>query len=181
MAAFSPNPRELFARVQHLPDDDAEAIFEAAGVPAERLVLFGRSIGSLFAIELAARHPDIGGLVLESGLADPLERTLVRISPEELGVSRPELEAAISDRLDHRAKLGRYRGRMLALHAAHDTLIAPSHAARNIAWGGAAASNKEFVIFPLGEHNSIFFANRDEYLARLGRFFRRLTETANDA
>jgi pimeloyl-ACP methyl ester carboxylesterase len=160
--------------------DDAEAIFAAARVPAARLVLFGRSIGSLFAIELAARHPDIGGLVLESGIADPLERTRVRISPEELGVSRAELEAAISQRLDHRGKLGRYPGKMLVLHAAHDTLIVPSHAERNVAWGGAAAGNKELVIFPFGDHNSIFFANRDEYLARLGRFLRRLTETAND-
>jgi hypothetical protein len=49
-----------------------------------------------------------------------------------------------------------------------------------ISRGGAAAANKELVIFPLGDHNSIFSANRDEYLARLGRFLKCCTETAND-
>lgn len=39
-------------------------------------VAFGRSMGSLYAIELARRHPTLGGLILESGIADPAERFL---------------------------------------------------------------------------------------------------------
>ena len=30
--------------------------------------MFGRSIGSLYAIELAQRHPNIAGLIIESGI-----------------------------------------------------------------------------------------------------------------
>jgi pimeloyl-ACP methyl ester carboxylesterase len=156
--------------------DDAEAVFAAAGAPAERIVLFGRSIGSLPAIELAVRHPNVAGLVLESGIADPMERVLVRVSPADLGVSRAGLAAAVQQRLDHRAKLARYPGPMLVLHATDDTLIGVSHAERNVEWGGASRADKELAILPRGDHNSIFFANRDDYLARLGGFLERLGE-----
>jgi pimeloyl-ACP methyl ester carboxylesterase len=150
--------------------DDAEAVFAASGLPAERVVLFGRSLGSLCAIELAARRPDVAGVILESGIADPLD--LLPVPPERLGVSRAALEAATAGLFDHRAKLGRYPGRMLVLHTARDGLIPLSHAERNVAWGGAPPADKELVVFPRGDHNRIFLENRDEYLDRLGRFLR---------
>jgi uncharacterized protein len=157
--------------------DDAAAVLAASGESIDHIVLFGRSIGSLFAIELAARYPNVLGLILESGIADPLERTLFRVSPEELGTTLAELEAAIAERLDHRAKLGRYAGPLLVLHAANDRLVLPSHAERNVAWGGAAAGEKELVLFSRGDHNSIFLSNHDGYLASLRRFLGRLGPT----
>ncbi len=154
--------------------DDAAAVLAASGDPPENIVLFGRSIGSLFAIELAARFPNIRGVILESGIADPLDRTLFRVSPEELGVSHAALAEAIAARLDHRAKLGRYRGPMLVLHAANDQLVIPSHAERNFAWSAAATGEKELVLLPRGNHNSIFLSNYVQYTEALRRFFARL-------
>jgi pimeloyl-ACP methyl ester carboxylesterase len=154
--------------------DDAAAVLDASGERPESVILFGRSIGSLFAIELAARYPKVRGLILESGIADPLERTLFRVAPEELGVSRAELAQAIASRLDHRAKLGSYGGPLLVLHAANDQLVVPSHAERNFAWSAAAPGDKELVLFPRGNHNSIFLSNYSEYTAALRRFFARL-------
>ena len=43
--------------------DDVAAVMAAAG-PPERLVVFGRSVGSLFALEAVARCPEVAGLVL---------------------------------------------------------------------------------------------------------------------
>ena len=56
--------------------DDGESALNAAGVAPEKAIVFGRSIGSLYAIELAARLPNIAGLIIESGIADPCERFL---------------------------------------------------------------------------------------------------------
>ncbi len=56
---------------------DGQAALESAQVPPGRATVFGRSISSLYAIELASREPGIGGLTLESGIADPSERFLV--------------------------------------------------------------------------------------------------------
>lgn len=150
--------------------DDAEAVFGALGLPPERIVPFGRSLGSLFAVEVAALHPTVAGLVIESGIADPLERTLLRVSPHDLGVSSEELEAAVRARFDQRAKLSAYGGPLLVLHAAGDSLIAPSHAERTFAWAGAPREDKELVLFERGDHGSIFSANRADYLARVGAF-----------
>ena len=69
------------------------------GCPASELIFFGRSVGSIFAIEAASRFPDAAGLVLESGIADVLERLLLRVQPEELGVTAQELAAVVEQAL----------------------------------------------------------------------------------
>lgn len=154
--------------------DDAALVLAASGEPAENVILFGRSIGSIFAIELAARYPNVRGLILESGIADALERILFRVTPEELGVSHAKVAAATASRLDHRAKLGKYGGPLLVLHVANDQLVPPSHAERNFTWGGAAPAAKELVLMPRGDHSSIYLSNYAAYTAALRRFFTRL-------
>ena len=58
--------------------DDVAKVVRACGKPPEELILFGRSVGSLFAIRGARLFPRIAGLVIESGIADPMERLLMR-------------------------------------------------------------------------------------------------------
>jgi pimeloyl-ACP methyl ester carboxylesterase len=154
--------------------DDAAAVLSASDERPESIIVFGRSIGSLFAIELAARYPNIRGLVLESGIADPLERTLFRVTPDELGVSHAELAGAIASRLDHRAKLGKYGGPLLVLHAANDQLVVPWHAERSFAWSATPPRDKQLVLLPRGDHNSIFLSNYEQYMAALREFLERL-------
>ena len=154
---------------------DVEAIAAAAGQPPERIIAFGRSIGSIYAIELARRLP-VAGLVLESGIADVLERVLMRARPEELGSSLEGMRAAARRDFDHEAKLAAYRGRLLVLHAARDHLVPTHHAERNHEWCGAP--DKELVIFPRGDHNSIFADNAAAYLRALGDFIQRAAPRA---
>ena len=146
--------------------EDVEPILRAAGPPG-KLVVFGRSVGSIFALEAVARFPGVAGLVLESAIADPLERLLLRIEPHELGVDAAAFEAAVAARLDHRAKIAGYRGPVLVLHARHDGLIDPSHAERLAAWAGGPVTK---VIFEQGDHNSILSENQERYLAAVAEF-----------
>ncbi|MEM9491386.1 MAG: alpha/beta hydrolase [Myxococcota bacterium] len=148
--------------------DDVDAIFAAVARPAEQVVVYGRSIGSIYAIELARRQPGIAGLIIESGIADVLERLLVRITPRELGVSRAELEEAVTAAFDHRSKLAAYTGPLLVMHARDDDLIDVRHAEQNYEWAGGAA--KELVLFERGGHNAIMAANWPEYIATIERF-----------
>ena len=110
---------------------DAGPIFEAVGKEENQIIVFGRSVGSTYAIELAARHPDIYGLIIESGIADPLERLQIRFAPGELGVGEEALARAAAERLDHRAKLDGLRGKMLVMHAADDSILPVSHGRRH--------------------------------------------------
>jgi pimeloyl-ACP methyl ester carboxylesterase len=73
--------------------DDALAIVDATGVPPARIVLYGRSVGSIYPLHAAA-HRRVAGLIIESGIADVGEGLGVR--PEEIGSTRAELDAAVS-------------------------------------------------------------------------------------
>lgn len=145
---------------------DVDALVEAAGGPTN-LIVFGRSIGSIYAIETARRYPQIAGLVLESGIANVLERILLRASPSELGASSDEVRAAFAEHFDNDAKLTAFDKPTLILHAEHDHLVDKSHAEQNAASVGGPC---KLVILPRGDHNSIFFENRDRYLEELGSF-----------
>jgi len=148
--------------------DDVDAIVRAIAQPAENLVVYGRSIGSIYAIELARRHPGIAGLIIESGISDVLERIDVRITAREIGMTREELLAEVAAHLDHRSKLAAYRGPLLVIHARDDHLVTVSHAENNHAWAGS--DHKELVLFERGGHNAMLRVNWDEYVAAIRRF-----------
>ena len=148
--------------------DDVGAIREAVGVPDEKLLVFGRSVGSIYAIEFAARFPEISGLIVESGIADVLERILLRASPQQMGTTLEAMTDEFENLFDHRKKLEAFDGPALFLHAEYDHLVDKSHAERNAEWTG---SKTRLVIFEEGDHNSIFYVNRQAYLEELDRFF----------
>lgn len=151
---------------------DGEYIIKALGEPPERLAVYGRSLGSVYAIEVAHRHPGIAGLIVESGIADVLERLRLRVQPGEIGCTEADLAAEVARLFDHRAKLGKYRGPFLVLHSEGDSQIHRSHAERNHAWGGG--SEKELVVFPKGDHNSMMVANLSDYRRTLASFLDRV-------
>ncbi|MBL0226780.1 MAG: alpha/beta hydrolase [Geobacteraceae bacterium] len=154
--------------------DDVELIVTASGLPAERIIFFGRSLGSLYALHGAARYPRAAGLIIESGLADPLERILVRIEPHEVGATAPELRAAVQRCLNQREKIAAFRGPVLIMHTRNDDLVAVSHAERLHAW---ANEPKQLLLFERGDHNTILSANQEAYFAALGEFIRSIRET----
>lgn len=152
--------------------EDVPDIVKALSISPNRLVAFGRSLGSLYAMELVHRFPDCAGLILESGIADPLERILLRVRPEELGATAAELADEVRTRLDPQPKLTAYRGPVLVLHAENDSMVDASHAMRNAGY----AKRTTLQLLPDGDHNSIFDENREAYLAALTKF---LKETDN--
>jgi len=149
--------------------DDVPAIVKALPVTPGQLVAFGRSVGSLYAIELVHCFPESAGLIIESGIADPLERILLRVCPEEVDTTAAELAAEVRARLDPEAKLRAYTGPVLVLHAKEDTMVDSSHAMRSASY----ARHATLHLLPEGDHNSIFEDNREEYLAALSEFLKR--------
>ena len=155
------------ARLVAMLGDGEEAI-KAAGLPPEMVIAFGRSIGSLYAIELVHRQPAIAGLILESGIADPSERFLTYADLTAAGVTESEVVAEVERYFNHKKKLSEYKNPLLVLHTENDGLIDISHAARNHRWAGS--TEKRLVRFPFGNHNTIFGTNAREYLAAIRDF-----------
>ena len=147
--------------------EDVVPTIESLGKPASELILFGRSVGSIFAIEAASRFPDVAGMVLESGVADVLERLLLRVEPSELGCSDEQLSAAVTEHLNHQQKMEAYTGPLLVMHTEHDGLVDVSHGRRLYDW---AAGRKQLQVFPQGNHNDIMLENAREYFSFLSQF-----------
>jgi pimeloyl-ACP methyl ester carboxylesterase len=147
--------------------EDVTPVIRALGKPANELIFFGRSVGSLFALEAARLFPQAAGLILESGIADLLQRLLVRVTPAELGVSAQQLEQLVRRRFNPRQVLQDFSGPLLVMHCLHDDLVGVEHGRQLYAWG---REPKTLKLFPLGDHNSIMFANFEEYFAAVAAF-----------
>jgi pimeloyl-ACP methyl ester carboxylesterase len=150
---------------------DVQQIITAIGRPAPELVLFGRSVGSLFALKAAELFPDVAGLILESAIADPLERLLLRVRPEELGTTHDELAAELRQALDPRQIMTDFSRPTLIMHTRNDGLIESSHAERLAKWCQAPA---HLEIFPNGNHNDIMAVNHQRYFALIRAFIQSL-------
>lgn len=148
--------------------DDVPELVAAAGSRPENTFVYGRSVGSIYAIEAAARVSRLAGVILESGIADVLERILLRALPEELGATRAQMEAARDARLDHHRKLAGFSGRTLVLHARGDRTVSMTHAERN----AASARNAEIELYAPGDHNTILAFHQDTILDRVAAFIR---------
>jgi len=157
--------------------EDVRLVVEACGAPPERVIFFGRSLGSLYAVHGASLYPQAAGLILESGIADPLERILVRIEPRHVGATMEQLRASVARCLDQRGKLATFRGRVLVMHTKNDDLVHVSHGERLHAW---ASGPKELILFERGDHNTIMAANGDAYFAAVERFVAAATEATMD-
>ncbi len=147
--------------------EDVQQTIEAIGQSHDKLILFGRSVGSLFAIKAAELFPNVAGLILESAIADPLERLLLRIHPEELGITQSKLAEAVIQVIDIQQIMARFTKPTLIMHTRHDGLIDASHAERLTDWCGGPV---QLEIFPQGNHNDIMFVNGSQYFALINEF-----------
>lgn len=152
--------------------DDVDRIIEAVGVEDDRLAFFGRSLGSLYAVEAAVRHPRAAGLVLESGIADPVGLLRRRLPGIERTAVYASLEASARRSFDQQAKLAQYPGPVLVLHAEHDEIVDRTNGEQLHAW--ASGPGKELRLFPRGGHNNILAINQREYRERVGAFLDRV-------
>ncbi len=146
---------------------DVVPTIKALQRPPEQLIFFGRSVGSIFAIEAAAKFPLAAGLILESGVADVLERLLLRVDAVEMGISGAEFREVVEAKLNHQQKLANYPGAVLVLHTQNDGLVDVSHGQRLYDW---AIGEKEIKVFPQGNHNDIMFVNGQKYFDLLRNF-----------
>jgi pimeloyl-ACP methyl ester carboxylesterase len=153
--------------------EDVQTTITAIRQPTDKLILFGRSVGSLFAVKAAELFPDVAGLILESAIADPLERLLLRVHPEELGASRAELADAVCRAMDIRQTMARFTRPTLVLHTRHDGLVDASHAERLAAWCGGPV---QLEIFAHGSHNDIMHVNARQYFALINEFLQSLRD-----
>jgi len=154
---------------------DVELIVAASGVPPEHIIFFGRSLGSLYAMHGAACYPQAAGVIIESGLADPLERIRVRVEPSDIGATIDELRASVDRCLNQQEKIAAFRGRVMVMHCRNDDLVSVSHAERLYSW---ANEPKKLLIFAHGDHNTIMPVNQKAYFSAVETFIHQLHDSS---
>ena len=139
--------------------NDMEAVYRHAvktlAIPPSRLVLYGRSVGSGPATDLAARVP-IGGLVLESAFVSAF-RVLTKVTLLPF------------DRFDNLRHIRRVHAPILIVHGTEDEVIPVSHGRRLY---GAAGGPKQALWVEGAHHNDVPFVAGPRYWAALTAFGR---------
>ena len=109
--------------------EDVSSIINAVEQPPEQLILFGRSIGSLYALHGVYLFPEIAGLIIESGISNILERVMLRVTPPfRIQVSMETLEEEVKkSSTTNKNEMAGYKGATLIMHAKHDSLVNVSH------------------------------------------------------
>ena len=149
-------------------DSDAayEYVVSTRGADPRRLVLYGQSLGTTAAADVASRRP-CAALVLESGLSSAGDMAAL-ILP-----SVPRfLHRLARNRFDSARKLERVSCPVLVAHGARDEVI-PVEQGR--ALYDAAREPKELIVLPGAGHNDMIAAGGAAYLDRVADFVRRVT------
>lgn len=135
----------------------------ALGVPPERVILHGRSLGGGIASELASRQP-VAGLVLESTFVSAFQVAVPRrIFP--------------FDRFGTERRLGEIRAPVLVIHGTRDEVIPFWHGARLLE--RANAPKQHFWVEGAG-HNDLQMVAGERYWRALGRFATLLEENGRE-
>jgi abhydrolase domain-containing protein 17 len=138
---------------------DMEAVYQHAvrtlKIPPSRIVLYGRSVGSGPATDLAARVP-IGGLVLESAFVSAF-RVLTRVSLLPF------------DRFHNLRHIRRVHAPVLVIHGTEDEVIPVSHGRRLYE---AAGQPKQALWVEGAHHNDVPFVAGARYWSTLAAFGR---------
>jgi len=150
---------------------DADAalawIAERAG-GAGRVVVHGRSLGGAVGAPLAVRHPEVGGIILESTFTDLLEmaRAVYPFLPSFL-------LRRLRGHYDTRGAAAEITAPVLVIHGERDRLI-PVEMGR--ALRDAAPGDARYWEVPGAGHNDLPWAAGAEYFSRVADFVREAVE-----
>ena len=148
----------------------AAALEYLLGRPPEELsglLLAGRSVGSIFALDAAARCPRerLRAVLLESGIADIAPRLALRVDYRRHGIDRQRLERQLRRDYDHQHKLACLACPVLVLHTRHDSLVPSTNSEQLARWAGDRLLR--LVLWDRGDHNTIQWINADDYRLQL--------------
>jgi hypothetical protein len=131
-------------------------------VRPERVILFGRSLGTACAVAVAAQNP-AGGLILESAFtsAGDMAQRLFPFLP---------LRHVIRSRFDSLARIPHIKIPKLFLHGTEDATV-PYELGRRLY--DAALEPREFYPIPGADHNDTYIVGGAPYFAALDRFITR--------
>lgn len=113
-------------------------------IPADRIILYGHSLGGAVAIEMASRHPNAAGLIVQSSFTSILEMAKL-----DLFFRLFPIKLLLTQRFNSIAKMKLLQIPVLFIHGTADDYIP---AAMSEALYQATPSPKQLILVPGGSH-----------------------------
>jgi len=89
--------------------DDVEKIIKSINIPPKEIILFGRSVGSIYSLHGASIFPNISGLIIESGISDVVSRIFSRVNPGSREIENQIISEGLKY-FDHKKKIQQFKG-----------------------------------------------------------------------
>jgi pimeloyl-ACP methyl ester carboxylesterase len=141
---------------------DAEAALRHLGTEAARTILYGESLGSAVAVDLATKVP-VRGVIIEeafTSVGDVGQRMFPFLPVRWL----------VRNKYDTLGKIGRINAPLLIFHSRQDEFFSMRHAERLL----AAAREPKRLVELRGSHNDAFLVSGETYRGALADFLHSL-------
>lgn len=146
---------------------DADAAYEylisRPDVDPEKIVLFGRSLGTALAVEVASKKPCLG-VILESAFTSTND--MMRLYFPFLPLPPPG-----TVKYDSLSQIGDVKAPKLFIHGEYDTIV-PLWMGRTLY--ERACEPKAFYLIRGADHNDTYLLGGDEYFRTIADFIKRL-------
>jgi len=149
---------------EDLAYEDAEAAWKYLGrlAPGKPRYIVGHSLGGAIAVELARRHPDAAGLVLEAtftSVPDMIKRSPWGFLPVSL---------ILTQKFDALSKIGEVTMPVLVAHGTRDSVVPPEMGEELY---NAVRTPKRFLRIEGASHHNLVYRGFDQYRDAIADLF----------
>ena len=131
-------------------------------IPSEQILIYGESLGGAIALNLAVKHPEAGGLIMQSSftsMAETVKRSnFFRFFPISL---------ILTEEFDSLSKIRALQIPVLFLHGTADSVVPPDMSQRLY---DAAPEPKQLFLISGAEHVRIYQPGDQSYLRAIYKF-----------
>lgn len=131
-------------------------------IPSEQIYIYGESLGGAIALDLAIKHPEAGGLIMQSSFTSMAEavrhKAFLQIFP---------INFLLSERFDSLSKIQSLKVPVLFLHGESDSVV-PFEMSQRLY--NAASEPKQLFIISKADHVRIYQPGEQSYLKAIQKF-----------
>ncbi|WP_293363026.1 alpha/beta fold hydrolase, partial [Microcoleus sp. CAWBG52] len=133
------------------------------GINPNQIYIYGHSLGGAIAIDLAVRHPEAAGLIVEGSFTSvramvDFQKPLFKVFP---------IDFLLAQRFDSLSKVDRLQMPVLFIHGTADSVV-PAEMSKKMF--DAAPEPKQLYMVPNGGHNNAAQIGGAEYLGVVSKF-----------